>query len=211
MAGGPGFRDSLADLWNSIVQGQGSFRALRWLLAFLLVIGTIWSGFMFKKVLDFTKPTTISLPPAKDVAAQDAQRLDAMIDDFRNSVLSRTGSSTLAVAAAESYRRPLVETEKPLPPEEIKRLEEEALAESETVKEFIEPEESLPPIMTVRAIMTVGSRRSAIMDIEGEGEALVVRPGFVFGEEDKGIIKAIRPDMVIVEWSGEIIDLPTGM
>jgi len=211
MAGGPGFRDSLADLWNSIVQGQGSFRALRWLLAFLLVIGTIWSGFMFKKVLDFTKPTTISLPPAKDVAAQDAQRLDAMIDDFRNSVLSRTGSSTLAVAAAESFRRPLVETEKPLPPEEIKRLEEEALAESETVKEFIEPEESLPPIMTVRAIMTVGSRRSAIMDIEGEGEALVVRPGFVFGEEDKGIIKAIRPDMVIVEWSGEIIDLPTGM
>jgi len=211
MAGGPGFRDSLADLWNSIVQGQGSFRALRWLLAFLLVIGTIWSGFMFKKVLDFTKPTTISLPPAKDVAAQDAQRLDAMIDDFRNSVLSRTGSSTLAVAAAESYRRPLVETEKPLPPEEIKRLEEEALAESETVKEFIEPEESLPPIMTVRAIMTVGSRRSAIMDIEGEGEALVVRPGLVFGEEDKGIIKAIRPDMVIVEWSGEIIDLPTGM
>ena len=211
MAGGPGFRDSLADLWNSIVQGQGSFKALRWLLAFLLVIGTIWSGFMFKKVLDFTKPTTISLPPAKDVAAQDAQRLDAMIDDFRNSVLSRTGSSTLAVAAAESYRRPLVETEKPLPPEEIKRLEEEALAESETVKEFIEPEESLPPIMTVRAIMTVGSRRSAIMDIEGEGEALVVRPGFVFGEEDKGIIKAIRPDMVIVEWSGEIIDLPTGM
>ena len=211
MAGGPGFRDSLADLWNSIVQGQGSFRALRWLLAFLLVIGTIWSGFMFKKVLDFTKPTTISLPPAKDVAAQDAQRLDAMIDDFRNSVLSRTGSSTLAVAAAESYRKPLVKTEKPLPPEEIKRLEEEALAESETVKEFIEPEESLPPIMTVRAIMTVGSRRSAIMDIEGEGEALVVRPGLVFGEEDKGIIKAIRPDMVIVEWSGEIIDLPTGM
>ncbi len=211
MAGGPGFRDSLADLWNSIVQGQGSFKALRWLLALLLVIGTIWSGFMFKKVLDFTKPTTISLPPAKDVAAQDAQRLDAMIDDFRNSVLSRTGSSTLAVAAAESFRRPLVETEKPLPPEEIKRLEEEALAESETVKEFIEPEESLPPIMTVRAIMTVGSRRSAIMDIEGEGEALVVRPGFVFGEEDKGIIKAIRPDMVIVEWSGEIIDLPTGM
>jgi len=211
MAGGPGFRDSLADLWNSIVQGQGAFKALRWLLALLLVIGTIWSGFMFKKVLDFTKPTTISLPPAKDVAAQDAQRLDAMIDDFRNSVLSRTGSSTLAVAAAESYRRPLVETEKPLPPEEIKRLEEEALAESETVKEFIEPEESLPPIMTVRAIMTVGSRRSAIMDIEGEGEALVVRPGFVFGEEDKGIIKAIRPDMVIVEWSGEIIDLPTGM
>jgi len=211
MAGGPGFRDSLADLWNSIVQGQGSFKALRWLLALLLVIGTIWSGFMFKKVLDFTKPTTINLPPAKDVAAQDAQRLDAMIDDFRNSVLSRTGSSTLAVAAAESFRRPLVETEKPLPPEEIKRLEEEALAESETVKEFIEPEESLPPIMTVRAIMTVGSRRSAIMDIEGEGEALVVRPGFVFGEEDKGIIKAIRPDMVIVEWSGEIIDLPTGM
>ena len=211
MAGGPGFRDSLADLWNSIVQGQGSFKALRWLLALLLVIGTIWPGFMFKKVLDFTKPTTISLPPAKDVAAQDAQRLDAMIDDFRNSVLSRTGSSTLAVAAAESFRRPLVETEKPLPPEEIKRLEEEALAESETVKEFIEPEESLPPIMTVRAIMTVGSRRSAIMDIEGEGEALVVRPGFVFGEEDKGIIKAIRPDMVIVEWSGEIIDLPTGM
>jgi len=211
MAGGPGFRDSLADLWNSIVQGQGAFKALRWLLALLLVIGTIWSGFMFKKVLDFTKPTTISLPPAKDVAAQDAQRLDAMIDDFRNSVLSRTGSSTLAVAAAESFRRPLVETEKPLPPEEIKRLEEEALAESETVKEFIEPEESLPPIMTVRAIMTVGSRRSAIMDIEGEGEALVVRPGFVFGEEDKGIIKAIRPDMVIVEWSGEIIDLPTGM
>ncbi len=211
MAGGPGFRDSLADLWNSIVQGQGSFKALRWLLALLLVIGTIWSGFMFKKVLDFTKPTTINLPPAKDLAAQDAQRLDAMIEDFRNSVLSRTGSSTLAVAAAESYRRPLVETEKPLPPEEIKRLEEEALAESETVKEFIEPEESLPPIMTVRAIMTVGSRRSAIMDIEGEGEALVVRPGLVFGEEDKGIIKAIRPDMVIVEWSGEIIDLPTGM
>jgi len=211
MAGGPGFRDSLADLWNSIVQGQGSFKALRWLLALLLVIGTIWSGFMFKKVLDFTKPTTINLPPAKDLAAQDAQRLDAMIDDFRNSVLSRTGSSTLAVAAAESYRKPLVKTAKPLPPEEIKRLEEEALAESETVKEFIEPEESLPPIMTVRAIMTVGSRRSAIMDIEGEGEALVVRPGFVFGEEDKGIIKAIRPDMVIVEWSGEIIDLPTGM
>lgn len=208
MAKENGFRDSFAELWNSIVEGQGSFRVLRWLILILLIGGIVWSGLLFKKVVDFTKPANIELPPAKDLAGEDRKKLNDMIADFRNSVLSRTGSQPLAMAASESERMPLVRTEKPLSPEE---KEEMAKADRGRGTGFVEPEESLPPIMSIRAIMTAGSRKSAIMDIEGVGPAVVVRPGYVFGEGNKGRIVAITAGKVVVNWSGKRIELSAGM
>jgi len=211
MAKGNGFRDSFAELWNSIVEGQGSFRVLRWLILILLIGGIVWSGLLFKKVVDFTKPANIGLPPAKDLAGEDREKLNDMIADFRNSVLSRTGSQPLAVAALKSGRMPLVKTEKPLSAEEMEEIEEMAKAGRGRGTDFVEPEESLPPIMSIRAIMTAGSRKSAIMDIEGEGPAVVVRPGYVFGEGNKGRIVAITTGKVVVNWSGKRIELSAGM
>jgi len=214
MAGTNTFGNAFTELWNNIVHGQGTYKGLRWIIALFLIIGIVWSGFMFKKVLDFTRPTTIQLPPAKDVAAEDSNRLNGIIESFRTAVMARTGSSALSVAAANSSRKPLEPSQKPLPLEELEEMlarEEEEIARKEGAKGFLEPEKAIPPIMTVRAIMTMPGKTVAVMDIEGAGSGLVVRTGYVFGEEQQGRITAILPDRVIIDWAGEAIDVPAGM
>jgi len=214
MAGTNTFSNAFSELWNNIVHGHGTYKGLRWIIALFLIIGIVWSGFMFKKVLDFTRPTTIQLPPAKDVAAEDSKRLNSIIESFRSAVMARTGSSSLSVAAANSSRKPLVPSQKPLPMEELEDLlakEEEEIAKREASRGFLEPEKAIPPIMMVRAIMTMPGRTVAVMDIEGAGSGLVVRTGYVFGEEQQGRITAILPDKVVIDWAGEAIDVPAGM
>lgn len=214
MAGTNTFSNAFTELWNNIVHGHGTYKGLRWIIALFLIIGIAWSGFMFKKVLDFTRPTAIQLPPAKDLAAEDSQRLNSIIESFRTAVMTRTGSSTLSVAAADSARKPLVLSQKPLPLEELEEIlsqQEEEIAKREAARGFLEPEKAIPPIMTVRAIMTMPGKTVAVMDIEGAGIGLVVRTGYVFGEEQQGRITAILPDKVIIDWAGEAIDVPAGM
>lgn len=213
MAGSESFGGALSEMWANVLYGTGSYKALRWFFALLLVIGIVWSGFMFKQVLDFSKPTQIKLPPSKNLAASDARRLEGIIQSFRNAVLARTGSSSIAVAAATSSRKPFIPTLKPVEgimPDDLTaegNIPEDVPGMQEVFKQ---PEEVIPPLITVRAIMTLGRRTNAVLDIENEGEAIIVKPGYVFGE-GQGRVKVITPDKVIVTWAGEDIEIPAGM
>ncbi len=213
MAGSESFGSALSEMWSNILYGSGTYKALRWFFALVLVIGIVWSGFMFKNVLDFSKPTQIKLPPAKNLAADDARRLEGIIQSFRDAVLARTGSSSIAVAAATSSRKPFIPTLKPV----------EGMLPGETtadgtlpgdipdMQEILkQPEEVIPPLITVRAIMTLGQRTNAVLDIENQGEAIVVKPGYTFGE-GMGRVKVITPDKVIITWAGEDLEIPAGM
>lgn len=213
MAGSESFGGAMSEMWSNLLYGTGSYKAMRWLLFLVLLAGTIWSGFMFKKVLDFSKPTQIKLPPAKNLAAQDAQRLDGIIESFRSAVLARTGSSSIAVAAATSSRKPFVPTLKPV--EDFlasteKNTDNGAISEKELAEILKQPEEVIPPLITVRAIMTIGGRSNAVLDIENEGEAIIVKPGYTFGDGE-GRVKRITSNKVIVTWAGEDIEIPAGM
>lgn len=210
MAGNESFGGAMSEMWSNLLYGTGSYKALRWFLAIILLAGTIWSGFMFKKVLDFSKPTQIAIPPAKNAAADDARRLEGIIRSFREAVLARSGSSAIAMAAATSSRMPFVVTVKPAP--EPEPGSEAALAGGPGVGADVipgQPEDVLPPFITVRAIMTLGSLSNAVLDIENEGEALVVRPGFTFGD-GLGRVKSIKPNEVIIEWAGKDMEIPAG-
>jgi len=215
LAGTNSFGDAFTELWNNLVHGHGTYKGLRWIIALLLIIGIVWSGFMFKKVLDFTRPSTIKLPPAKNLAEEDSRRLESIIDSFRAAVMARTGSSTLSLAASNTSRKPFVPSQKPLPLEELEEIlakeEAELALEQKEQRGFMEPEKAIPPVMTVRAIMTMPRKTIAVMDIEGEGMGLVVKTGFVFGEEQQGKITAILPEKVVIDWEGETIDVPAGM
>jgi Cu/Ag efflux pump CusA len=212
LSGNETLGSAFSEMWSNLLYGAGSYRALRWVLAIILLIGIIWSGFMFKKVLDFSKPTQIKLPPAKNLAAQDAKRLEGVIQSFRSAVLARTGSSSIAVAAATSYRRPFVPTMKePEPDLAADSASGDSKMSAEEMLEIMkQPEEVIPPLITVRAIMTLGGRANAVLDIENEGEAIVVKPGYTFGDGE-GRVKRITSDKVIVTWAGEDLEIPAGM
>lgn len=211
MSGNETLGGAFSEMWSNLLYGAGSYRALRWVLAIILLVGIIWSGFMFKKVLDFSKPTQVKLPPAKNLAAEDAKRLEGVIQSFRSAVLSRTGSSSIAVAAATSYRRPFVATMKQVEPDPAADSAADSKMTADEMLEIMkQPEEVLPPLITVRAIMTLGGRANAVLDIENEGEAIVVKPGYTFGDGE-GRVKRITSDKVIVTWAGEDIEIPAGM
>jgi hypothetical protein len=206
LAGDENSDETMSAMWNDILYGTGSYKILRWFLAFILLVGIIWSGLMFKKVMDFSKPGKIDMPPPKDIAADDSYRLNSIISSFREAVLARSGSNSIAVAAAASAREPFVVTAKPVP----------AASEMPDVASAVEgveisqrPEEVLPPFITVRAIMVLGSRSNAVLDIENEGEALLVKPGFTFGN-GLGKVKSIKPDEIIIKWAGKDLDIPAG-
>ena len=71
------------------------------------------------------------------------------------------------------------------------------------------PPEVIPPIMFVKALMTVNGETTAIMDIEGEGTGIVVRPGYRFGGT-KGRVVSVSANGVRVVWSGKRLDLRPG-
>lgn len=211
----PGNREplgtTLSDLWEDILYKSGGFRFFRWVLMLVLLGGTVWSVFLFHQMLDMMRPRETRLPPAKSQVESETERLTGEVAAFRSAVLAREGSNQLAVMASRIDRRPFAPGSLPVD-EEAERVAAEAAKKKAPGEEqvFAAREEVLPPFMAVQAVMVMGTKKMAVMDIEGESSGMIVRVGTKFGG-GLGRVESVSPEAVVVTWADKRIQIPVGM
>lgn len=190
-----------------LVAGEGGYRTLRFLTVVLLLAGTVWSGFLFKKYVDLTADSPIVIPPGPDLAAKDQERLDSLAARFGDAASARIQSFSVASSIVNGNREPFTRT---YPPSAVVGVTAgvEGTKEEHVFVPFVP--EKLPPIMFVRAIMVAGNQAVAVMDIEGVGTGIIVRKGFSFAGGE-GRVLSIGTDKVTIQWSGKRKDITPGL
>lgn len=200
----------LTELWEEVLYSHGGYRLLRWCLGIVLLAGTIWSVFLFKEMLDMMRPTETQIPPAKSIVTQESERLAEEVAAFRSAVLAREGSNQLAVMASRIDRRPFAPGVPPVGEVagQMPGTEAEERPGQENV--FAPQEEAIPPFMVVQAVMVLGAKRMAVMDIEGESPGMIVKAGTSFGN-GKGRVLSVSPKLVVVSWADKRFEISVEM
>jgi hypothetical protein len=122
--------------------------------------------------------------------AEEAKRLDQVVEKFRATVQARGGSTELSVLASTISRKPFV----PPPPPELQEGVSVTLAK-----------EVAPPLIIVRAIIVNEPDSVALLDVDGLSDGLVVKKGASFGD-GQGRIVAISAEKVVFTWAGQVYE-----
>lgn len=193
-----GWGTVIREFWKNLANGEGGYRWLRLVVTTLFFAGAVWSGYVFKQLVDMSRPRSLPVPPSTNAAALDEKRLNDMIAQFRASLEARKTSTLISGRIVDETKEPFLQ----------------ARSRTDSVNVLLKdqklpPPEVIPPIMFVKALMTVNGETTAIMDIEGEGTGIVVRPGYRFGGT-KGRVMSVSANGVRVVWSGKRLDLRPG-
>lgn len=198
MAAQDGWFATAGELWDDLVHSDKVPRLVRVLIVLLLLAGTIWSGYLLKEMVELVREEKVPQVPASTKVDEEIKRLEGVVENFESAVLARSGSTQLSVLAATISRKPFVP---PPPPEK------EPSADAEDVtKESVEP----PPYVEVRAIMVKGQDAVAVLDIEGEGNGIIMKQGGTFGN-GKGRVVRITAEKVVFTWAGQSVESAIGM
>ncbi len=189
----------IREFWKNLANGEGGFRWLRLVVTTLFFAGAVWSGYVFKQLVEMSRPRNLPIPPSGNAPAQDQSRLDAMIAQFRASVEARKTSTLISGRILDETNEPFMQARKKTDSVNV-LLKDQAK---------MPPPEVIPPIMFVKALMTVNGESTAIMDIEGEGTGIVVRAGYRFGGS-KGRVVSVSANGVKIVWSGKRLELKPG-
>jgi Tfp pilus assembly protein PilP len=173
-------------------------RLVRVLIVLLLLAGTVWSGYLLKEMVKLVREEKVPQVPESQKVDQEIARLQSVVESFESAVMARSGSTQLSVLAATISRKPFV----PPPPPAMEPAEDAAAL----AKEQLEP----PPYVEVRAIMVKGPDAVAVLDIEGEGNGIVVKKGGTFGN-GKGRVVRITAEKVVFTWAGQSVESAIGM
>lgn len=194
------WKDAFASLWNGLLYERGSLRFLRILLALLLVLSIGWSIYLYRQMIALSQITPLETPPIKR-GVEEGKKFTEMIKGFEDIVQTRSTSGEFLYIASTLDRYPFNE---PPMPVELTELAKVAVKEGEVLPSY--EEVYLPPYMEVRAIMILDGKPMALMYIEGEGDGLIVSPGYRFGD-GRGRVVSITPTKVVVLWAGTKIEL----
>lgn len=189
MASQDSWLGSAQDLWSDITEGDKFPRFVRIGLAFVLILGTLWSLFLFRQMLATMDGNSIAPPSDNAAVNKEISQLNETAEGFRKAVLARAGSTQLAVLSATVARRPFMPSEAP-------RAQDELLEDTYTF-----------PMMLVKAVLIRENDAAAVVDVDGYGEGIILKKGGSFGE-GKGRVIGITQDKVVIAWSGQRIDIP---
>ena len=197
---GETWKDAFASLWNGLLYGRGSQRFLRILLALLLVLSIGWSIYLYRQMIALSQITPLETPPIKR-GVEEEKKFAEMAKGFEEIVQARSTSGEFVYIASTLDRYPF--NEPPMPVEFVE-LAKVAVKEGEVSPSY--EEVYLPPYMEVRAVMVLDGKPMALMYIEGEGDGLIVSPGYKF-DNGKGKVVSITPTKVVVLWAGTKMEL----
>lgn len=169
-------------------------RAIFSLLFLALLIGEGWGSYFIWRS-SYTAPDTL-----RSVSPEVAQR-DAMAEvPFQRAYMelrrSSYQSAQLAIASGVNpFKKPQVAIEIPpvVPPVGPGGVP------------VTPPPEVQPPMVTVKAIMILGERAAAVADIEGDGQAVILRVGSSF-DGGRGRVVSISTSGIRFRWRGRIYD-----
>ena len=197
---GETWKDAFASLWNGLLYGRGSQRFLRILLALLLVLSIGWSIYLYRQMIALSQITPLETPPIKR-GVEEEKKFAEMAKGFEEIVQARSTSGEFVYIASTLDRYPFNE---PPMPVVLAELAKTAVREGEVSPAY--EEVYLPPYMEVRAVMILDGKPMALMYIEGEGDGLIVSPGYKF-DNGKGKVVSITPTKVVVLWAGTKMEL----
>lgn len=186
-----GWAESTRELWEELVYGEGIFRVFRLLIGILIVVGLLWSLFVFRQLAVLGQSNPPAFSDGAQANAEEIAKLDELVQSYRNQALIRSGSGQLATLAQAAGRSPFAE-----PPS----LAVPAVGTSRPGTPL--PIEVPPPNILVKAVMVLGNASVAVVDIDGIGQNLVVRPGYSFSGK-RGKILAINPQKLVFLWNGK--------
>jgi hypothetical protein len=200
MAARDGWFATAGDLWDDLVHSDKVPRLVRVLIVLLLIAGTVWSGYLLKEMVKLVREEKVPEVPASTKVDEEIKRLEGVVENFESAVMARSGSTQLSVLAATISRKPFV----PPPPPQVEPSAGDAAARA--MREAAEP----PPYVEVRAIMVKGKDAVAVVNIEGEGNGIVVKKGATFGN-GKGRVVRISAEKVVFTWAGQSVESAIGM
>jgi hypothetical protein len=200
MAAQDGWFATAGELWDDLIHSDKIPRLVRVLIVLLFLVGTLWSGYLLKQMVELVREEKVPKVPSNGKVNEEITRLKGVVESFESAVLARSGSTQLSVLAATISRKPFI----PPPPPQAEPSAEDAAARAG--REAAEP----PPFVEVRAILVKGQDAVAVVDIEGEGSGIVVKKGATFGN-GKGRVVRITAEKVVFTWAGQRVESAIGM
>jgi len=195
------WKDDLYSLWQELLYEGEGMRFLRILLAICFVAGIGWSIYLYKQIVWPSRLTFIEIPIAKSAIELDQKHVD-LVKGFEEIADIRSINLGMADLASTLTRHAFSEPPMPVVQEAVvKEAAQRDKAPSLAVEQVY-----LPPHMEVRAIMILDKRPMALMNIEGEGDGLIVSPGYRFGD-GRGRVVSITQTKVVVLWAGTSMEL----
>jgi hypothetical protein len=201
------WRDAFGTAWGNLTgvnNEGGSVRTVRMLFFVVFVLGTAWAvyNYIHAQELLEEKEYSPSDPSVSSTVDTDRKRLASMVNQVGVTSEIRRNSPEIARTMLSLNKYPFGD---PLmvdkPPEPDEKPFEFPLQPS--IPEIII---DYPPEVILRAIMTLGTRHVALMDIPGVGNGMVVKVGDTFMQK-KGRIVRIAPDKVTMSWGGKTWDM----
>jgi len=205
ISGGETFQEASSGIWEWLGE-EGLFRKiLKYGLLLSLAAGT---GLSFKGAYDAhqVEKTTLPLPPTPptiDVPSEQ-RRLTDMSKTFSSAMSVRRNSTQYVALLEAANRQPYKPMERPM--DEALTGEEGVIPSRYPTEIIAAPPEIIPPIMSIRSIFIFGNKRAAVMDIESDGDGVVVLEGQKFGQGEGKVVKIVDKKVVVV-WSGKKIEL----
>ena len=77
-----GWAESARALWEELVYGEGIFRAFRLLLGLLIIIGLLWSLFVFKQFVNLSQSSPPAFPDGTQAQAAEVAKLDSLVKSY---------------------------------------------------------------------------------------------------------------------------------
>ncbi|MCX7828697.1 MAG: hypothetical protein N2315_05750 [Thermanaerothrix sp.] len=173
-------------------------RGLRWVFSIIfgaLVLGEAYGGYLIAGASSVSPDTLRSASP--EVAQKDA--MDEVSFQRAYMELRRSSLQTAQLATASGinpFNKPPMAVE--VPPLETAP----ALPGGSPIAP---PPEVQPPMVTVKAIMILGDKAAAVADIEGDGQAVILRVGSSF-DGGRGRVVSISTSGVRFRWKERIYD-----
>ncbi len=195
-----GWRESFVSLWKSLLYEKGAMSFLRILIALLFILSIVWSMYLYRQIATLSAVTPVEAPEVK-LKAEEGDNYANTVEELERIIMVRSKKGELAHVASTLERYPFEE------PVLTSYQSSYSNFPSEDEKSYpLQAELYLPPYMEVRAIMILDKRPMALMNIEGEGDGLIVSPGYRFGD-GRGRVVSITQTKVVVLWAGTKMEL----
>jgi hypothetical protein len=195
-----GWRESFVSLWKSLLYEKGAMRFLRILIALLFILSIVWSMYLYRQIAILSAVTPVEAPEIK-LKKEEGDNYANTVEELERITMVRSKKGELAHVASTLERYPFEA------PVLTSYQPSYSNVPSEYEKSYpLQAELYLPPYMEVRAVMLLDGKAMALMDIEGEGIALIVYPGYEFAN-GRGRIVSISLDKVVVLWAGTSMEL----
>lgn len=204
MKGWDPWTEVLTELWDDILR-EARYKWLRRILGLILLVGSVWMAHTFLELIKAPESIPTDTTSARVEMMAEARKVKGEAESFDVLATARYRGAQISQMANLSGRLPFKE------PVEMPVLAALPITPSSQLSSggALLPLMTGPvlPQITVRAVLNSGKSSTAVLDIDGVGEGIIVWPGYVFSG-GLGRVRSISEKQIVILWGGKRISLP---